>query len=158
MNASAEKLIQILGELETGKKSKQEGCCQDKALSVMQEQFWRKLEIRMEAYQNLGPEEGQEAYRLLANEQVETIRREIAANMESADLSKYLVYHKPLPVEGGAAGRCRRFIKRAVRKVHFRLLGWIIAPLIDQQNTFNGKLLNAVDQLKKLVLQMEEER
>lgn len=158
MNASAEKLIRILGELETGKKEKQENCRQDQALSAIQKQFWRKLEIRLDAHRNLGLGEGYDTYGFVSNEQTETIRKELAVNMENADLSKYLVYHKPLPVESGLAGRCKRFVKRAVRKVHFKLLGWIIAPLIDQQNMFNGKLLNAVDQLKILVLQMEEER
>lgn len=151
MNASTEKLVRILGELESGKS-------QNQAATVMQEQFLRKLEIRLEAYRNLGLGEEQPSYSVAFGEQAQEIRRELAVNLEYADLSKYLVYHKPLPAESGLSGRIKRFVKRAVRKVHFKLLGWIIAPLVEQQNTFNGKLLNAVDQLKKLVLQMEEER
>lgn len=157
MNASAEKLIRILGELESGKKENQSGTSQGKAVSTMQKQFWRKLEIRLEAYDNLGLGEEHLSYGA-AGRQATEIHRELALNMENADLAKFLVYHKPLPAESGWRASAKRFVKRAVRKVHFKLLGWVIAPLIEQQNTFNGKLLNAVDQLKNLVLQMEEER
>lgn len=122
------------------------------------EEFERKLKIRLEAYRNLGAEKTDSKNTAFSNKQINELCQLIEMNLKQADDARNLVYFKPVVSGTGWMGRLKRLVKRIVRKMHFKLFGWMVIPFIDQQNMYNGKILNAVMELRDIVILQEMER
>lgn len=52
-------------------------------------------------------------------------------------------------------GRIIVFLKKAIRKLMHIFLGWYLFPIYEQQNIFNGKILNTVALERDLIVRLE---
>lgn len=48
------------------------------------------------------------------------------------------------------------FVKKCIRKIIMKTCGWLINPLIEQQNAFNGKVINALCDIKDILAEEEQ--
>lgn len=50
----------------------------------------------------------------------------------------------------------KTFAKKCIRKIFMKTCGWLFVPLLEQQSAFNGKVINALCDIKDIVLEEEQ--
>lgn len=46
-------------------------------------------------------------------------------------------------------------MKKLIRRLYYKLFGWLVIPMIDSQNTYNGKMYNSMLLMKDIMIQQQ---
>lgn len=77
-------------------------------------------------------------------------------NLAVANLHKQWDPFFPIRTQKRRIGRIVIFVKRVIRKMLHVVFGWYLLPMYDQQNKFNGKVLNAASLERELIVNLEK--
>lgn len=117
--------------------------------------FLRKLKTRLEAYNNLGKTELQTNVISIGDEKFDKQYSELLKNIEEANESKLLNKLGMVSYKGGITAKINRGIKKLIRRLYYKLFGWLVIPMIDSQNTYNGKMYNSMLLMKDIMIQQQ---
>lgn len=117
--------------------------------------FLRKLKTRLEAYNNLGETELQTNVISIGDEKVDKQYSELLKNIEEANESKLLNKLGMVSYKGGITAKINRGMKKLIRRLYYKLFGWLVIPMIDSQNTYNGKMYNSMLLMKDIMIQQQ---
>lgn len=117
--------------------------------------FLRKLKTRLEAYNNLGETELQTNVISIGDEKVDEQYSELLKNIEEANESKLLNKLGMVSYKGGITAKINRGMKKLIRRLYYKLFGWLVIPMIDSQNTYNGKMYNSMLLMKDIMIQQQ---
>ena len=117
--------------------------------------FLRKLKTRLEAYNNLGETELQTNVISIGDEKVDKQYSELLKNIEEANESKLLNKLGMVSYKGGIRAKSNRGVKKLIRKLYYKLVGWLVIPMIDNQNIYNGKMYNSMLLMKDIMIQQQ---
>lgn len=129
-------------------------------MEQLEKELLRKVEIRLMGRKTLGLDED-ELLKIECSE--DKIDDEawgsfelLNQNLLSIDETKFFNKYRPISENGKMFGKCKRFIKRVIRKIIYLCFGWYIFPEIDRQNIYNGKNVNAVSIQRDILYQQEK--
>lgn len=117
--------------------------------------FLRKLKTRLEAYNNWGGTEFQTNVISIGDEKVDRQYSELLKNIEEANESKLLNKLGMVSYKGGIRAKINRGVKKLIRKLYYKLVGWLVIPMIDNQNIYNGKMYNSMLLMKDIMIQQQ---
>lgn len=122
----------------------------------------RKINIRKTAIDNLGydmdmgnPGPRDNTAEIAGND-MKKLHMELYDNIREADQSRVQSFYSVL-TSRRRLGKLIVFVKRAIRKTLKVFLGWYITPILDKQSHFNGKAVNSVDLLRKILILQEKD-
>lgn len=126
-----------------------------KFMETDRKRFLRKLKTRLEAYNNLGETELQTNVISIGDEKVDKQYSELLKNIEEANESKLLNKLGMVSYKGGITAKINRGMKKLIRRLYYKLFGWLVIPMIDSQNTYNGKMYNSMLLMKDIMIQQQ---
>lgn len=126
-----------------------------KFMETDRKKFLRKLKTRLEAYNNLGETEVQTNVISIGDEKVDKQYSELLKNIEEANESKLLNKLGMVSYKGGIKAKINRGMKKLIRRLYYKLFGWLVIPMIDSQNTYNGKMYNSMLLMKDIMIQQQ---
>ena len=126
-----------------------------KFMETDRKKFLRKLKTRLEAYNNLGETELQTNVISIGDEKVDKQYSELLKNIEEANESKLLNKLGMVSYKGGITAKINRGMKKLIRRLYYKLFGWLVIPMIDSQNTYNGKMYNSMLLMKDIMIQQQ---
>lgn len=126
-----------------------------KFMETDRKKFLRKLKTRLEAYNNLGETELQTNVISIGDEKVDKQYSELLKNIEEANESKLLNKLGMVSYKGGIRAKINRGVKKLIRKLYYKLVGWLVIPMIDNQNIYNGKMYNSMLLMKDIMIQQQ---
>lgn len=122
----------------------------------------RKIHIRKIAMENLGGDMDVTSSGPItstgdnADNEKQRLYSELYDNIIEADQSRIQSGYSNI-ISSRKLGKFIVFSKKAIRKVIMVLFGWFIRPILDRQSHFNGKTINSVDLLRKILTLQEQE-
>ena len=126
-----------------------------KFMETDRKKFLRKLKTRLEAYNNLGETELKTNVISIGDEKVDKQYSELLKNIEEANESKLLNKLGMVSYKGGITAKINRGMKKLIRRLYYKLFGWLVIPMIDSQNTYNGKMYNSMLLMKDIMIQQQ---
>lgn len=115
-----------------------------------EQEIIRKMKIREKAYIYMGDVEDYDYSELLTFDVQDPIE-ELEVNLDIANSNKSLDIGYDFKLKQSSTPKVNYFVKRVFNHVFGRCFGFLIFPLISQQNNFNGRVLNSVSLLRQLV-------
>lgn len=117
------------------------------------EEIKRKIRIRNEAYTNMiGQVGGYTAVRI-SEEEVQRILKELSKECQQIDEYACLKIYGEIQ----ARNKLIWVIKKVLRKVCYKCMGWYYVPVIEGQIDFNRQVRKVLDELHRLVQAQQEE-
>lgn len=103
----------------------------------IEKEILRKISIRKETKRNMGIEEMKENKKAVVDE--------LEENLLQAESSAEQTGYWNLTTGNN---KLKLFVKRVIRKILYKTMGWLIFPIFQHQNYFNKKILNSVSLLR----------
>ncbi len=119
----------------------------------LEEEIRRKIRIRKDAYKNMvGEGESYDVIKL-GEKDKEKLRKKIY--LECTQLDEYKCNKVYSEVIGGS--RLAVFIKKVLRRMFYKVMGWYYVPIIEGQIDYNRQVKELVNDLQHLVDSQQEE-
>ena len=119
----------------------------------LEEEIRRKIRIRKDAYKNMvGEGESYDVIKL-GEKDKEKLRKKIY--LECTQLDEYKCNKVYSEVIGGS--RLAVFIKKVLRRMFYKVMGWYYVPIIEGQIDYNRQVKALVNDLQHLVDSQQEE-
>ena len=119
----------------------------------LEEEIRRKIRIRKDAYKNMvGEGESYDVIKL-GEKDKEKLRKKIY--LECTQLDEYKCNKVYSEVIGGSG--LAVFIKKVLRRMFYKVMGWYYVPIIEGQIDYNRQVKELVNDLQHLVDSQQEE-
>jgi O-antigen chain-terminating methyltransferase len=125
----------------------------DDKLEQLRKDILRKISHRNAAIEALGFEGGN-SKDVNNNPVIDMIDKELSdAALYSVQTGYWI-----LDTEGSKSvfSSIKVFVKKLIRKVLNKLLGWYIVPIYEKQNSYNCKIINTLDLMKEVIANLQE--
>lgn len=119
----------------------------------LEEEIKRKIRIRKEAYKNMIGEGGSYDVIKLGEKDKEKLRKKIY--LECTQLDEYQCNKVYTEIVG--RNRLTVFIKKVLRRICYKVMGWYYVPIIEGQIDYNRQMKELVKDLQHLVDSQQEE-
>lgn len=117
------------------------------------ESIKRKIRIRNEAYKNMVGEDAAYTVRQMTNHEIEGLKREVQELCSHVDEYGCQKNLGEIP----ARNKWTLFVKKVLRRICCKLMGWYYFPIIEGQMEFNSQIQQIVNGFQQLMDAQQKE-